>query len=253
VLFLLSCFFADVFSDDPIIRIFPFLKGAHFESPQREQWQTEKAAQFLGVFHKVSSKMVHLIPDSIKEARELNLQRMVDLHNELAPDFSKQCPEFYRRISKCVDDTISKGISDMEFLPTGLIHADFHDLNVLFSEKEKKLSAVLDWDCVKGPFIYDVAGGLLFWCCKGTSFDFSFDLARVFLAEYQKFREYPLTDLEKKLIRRFMFFVGTEQFNHIEEVHLHGKDVLHFLNAMLRPLEFLSQVTDEEFLQKCFA
>jgi len=96
--------------------------------------------------------MVHLIPDSIKEARELNLQRMVDLHNELAPDFSKQCPEFYRRISKCVDDTISKGISDMEFLPTGLIHADFHDLNVLFSEKEKKIIGCTRLGLCKGSF-----------------------------------------------------------------------------------------------------
>jgi len=234
-----------------MIRIFPFYEGVHIEPPRREQWQTELTAEFLGKFHKISAKMVQFIPESLVEDRELELKWAMDFHARLAGDFSVKYPQMHQRISQFVQRTISEErFAEMEFLPTGLIHADFHELNVLFLEKEKKLSAVLDWDdCLKGPFLYDIAGGLLFWCCVGTTF--SFDLAKVFIEVYQKFREFSLTDLEKKLLRNFMFFVGLSQFNFIEEQALDGKDVFHFVNPMLEPLEFLSEVSSEDFQRKC--
>ncbi len=80
-----------------------------------------------------------------------------------------------------------------ESLPTGIVHGDLHDQNVVF--RHGHVSGVLDFDqCTYGTIIADVATEIVWWCFRDTSYHAH--LAQAFLKGYQSQRTITTEEIQ---------------------------------------------------------
>ncbi|CAF0735101.1 unnamed protein product [Adineta steineri] len=242
-------------NDENYCAIFPFIQGIKYldtpETPVRQLWQTLEISRFLGRMHSnIKTHQFKLISSNRCSINFINVKYKLVHSCEI---FQNEYPDLYKRI-RIITDHHTQSIpliSDKnqqeifkenleKRLPIGYIHADIHDDNVLFSENDNKLVAILDFDDMYiGSLLTDLSMTLCLWCGIGS--EFNFDYAKEFLILYQNERQMLLTEDEWNLLEIYCYLTILNQILFVIEAEECAKPAKDMINELLLPIEHIAK------------
>ena len=249
-------------NNDVYVALFPFVEGVKYlntsSNPSRELWQILEISYFLGRMHSnLTTKKYEILQTNRCSVNYVAVKyELVNSCENFAIDY----PDLYQRIMRMIDNhtqviPLISGKNEQEQfqrqleknLPTGYIHADIHDDNVLFHPNQKKLVAVLDFDDMYiGPLLIDLAMTLSLWCSVGS--EFKMDYAKQFLLNYQQERGMSLTIDEWNLLELYCYLTILNQILFTIEAEKDSKSTRDMINELLAPIEDIDK--EKDFIEK---
>ncbi|MFA5107440.1 MAG: homoserine kinase [Patescibacteria group bacterium] len=156
--------------------LYDYIPGHALKGPELSIDHVHSVGETLGWFHELLSN--YHVPE--KKPR-LDWQAVWAKYEQLEKSSPRSDgAETFNRIQKALLESRLP-----ESLPTGIIHGDLHEQNVVF--RHGHVSGVLDFDqCAYGTIIADVATEIVWWCFRDTLYHAH--LAQAFLKGYQSQR-----------------------------------------------------------------
>jgi len=203
----------------------------------------ESIGETLGKIHKVSSQAT--FQGSKWKKYEWDLAQfylVVENLEKAKPYLDKECLDL---VSAVIDDW-KKELNQFEGLRKGVIHNDFHGLNLLVADN--RCSGVTDFgDALESWFPADIAVALMHIClCK----DKPFVLAHRFLQGYQK--HFDLTENERALLpllskMRAVMIIINQKMDFKDSI---PEDYQKIFNHAVRVLKLLTEKSSKDKLKE---
>lgn len=220
--------------------LFSFEEGKHIL--RKDLWQVKEIGKVLGRLHKFTRNLSINHAPYRKIITKEKIQKYVkeNLHY-----LEKQLPRTAKEISYLAK---SKELGVPSELPSGCVHVDLHDENVLFGGK--KISAVLDWDdSFHGPFILDVGSAMRLWCAGRKKIDYK--RVRCLIQSYETERK--LQESEKKALKKSCFTVILWHTSYLmQPQHIEKPRILPIIKNSAIFLKNLIDTNEQEFYEKVF-
>jgi Ser/Thr protein kinase RdoA (MazF antagonist) len=245
--------------------LFKYFEGYHVPFDKFTIETTTLIAEFFGSFHKASTKFPlddgkfkREIKSDLTSKKIEKLKNNMDLlpKNEIIDDLKLRILSIYNN-EKFFTSEFRENFDEFKNqFPQGVLHADLHEENFLFTDDEKSLSisCALDWDdCSTGPLIFDLGYTMMNWCLRKSDNDYILDLkaVKIFLDCYQEKREAKLNFNEIQWIKQFCVFsvIPLCIFHTLPENLYRLEESLETLTKVLCSCEFIINGELDDFLK----
>lgn len=220
--------------------LFSFEEGKHIL--RKDLWQVKEIGRTLGKLHKLTGNL------SINHAsyrKIITKERIQKYVKENLSHLARRLPKTAKEINILAQ---ANELNLPSVLPSGCVHVDLHDENVLF--KGKKISAALDWDdSFHGPFILDLGSAMRLWCSRRKKVDFK--RVRLLIENYEKERK--LQQVEKRALQKSCFTVILWHTSYLmQPQHIDKPRVLPIIKNSAEFLKMLTRISEQEFYEKVF-